>query len=160
VRFFSACELRKGDVADLAEWLSPSSLPWPFEGQRAHKLAIIDEAQTMTPVAADALLGVLEGLPEWATIVLTTTDDVGESELFGMTSAFGSRCNQVHFEKPRTEKIAARLQEIAFAETGDGAAIDYKAIIKLGCCNVRKCIELLQREIEKVEKTDGNTAAE
>ncbi|KPL05704.1 hypothetical protein AMJ85_11095 [candidate division BRC1 bacterium SM23_51] len=139
IRFYRAKEMDQRAVEELRDWLALSNWQAPY------KMVIIDEAQTMTKGATDALLSVLETLPERAVVILTTTEaEALQDDLFGRQTPFGSRCIQVSFVKPSNAEIAERLVEIAFKECGNGATLPYREIVQEGKGNVRACLQLLE----------------
>lgn len=139
IRFYRAKEMDQRAVEELQDWLVLSN--WRAD----YKMAIIDEAQTMTRGATDALLSVLENLPDRAIVILTTTEaEALQEDLFGMQTPFGSRCIQIAFARPDNAAIAERLAEIAFLETSNGASLPYADIVRQGKGNVRACLQLLE----------------
>lgn len=139
IRFYQARAMDQSAVGEMADWIALANWRAPY------KMAIIDEAQTITKGAADALLSVLENLPERMIVILTTTEaEALQDDLFGKQTPFGSRCIQVHFVKPANTEIAERLAEIAYQETGDGAGLPYGDIVREGKGNVRACLQLLE----------------
>ncbi len=141
VRFLKAGECTIETVRELSVWMGMSS--W-----RGRKLIIVDEADTMNARALSTWRNVLETIPRDVTVIFTTADGLDtKADLFGATTQFGSRCTTVHFEKPNSRLIETRLREIAHAETGDGAGLNYGNMIRYGKCNVRTCVDLLEQAV-------------
>lgn len=69
------------------------------------KVYIISNAETMTRESANALLKTLEEPPEYAILILLTSN---ESKLL---TTIKSRCTKIYFEKIPEEKILAYLKE-------------------------------------------------
>jgi len=166
LRFVNGRDMDLATVEEVNDWLQ--HIPFGPEGCR--KALVVDEAQEMTRLTQNRLLTVFEIVPEFATVILTTTDarrmtrDAKQGDLLASgapdrKSAFGSRLTVIHFEKPHTEKITARLEEIAFKETGNGVGFDYKTIIRLGGCNVRACIDALDDQIIEAMAQGGEKEA-
>ena len=81
-------------VRRFAEYIRPAPLfrtvdpPW--------RVAIVNEAQAMTPKAVQAWLTLLDPLPRHVIVIFTTTDD--SADLFGQYEGpFRSRCKTVAF---------------------------------------------------------------
>jgi len=139
-RSYEASTVDQKAVEEMRDYLSYHA----FGG--GMRMIIIDEAQTITAGARSALLSVLESLPENVVLVLTTTEAQAlQDDLFGRQTPFGSRCIPVAFELPNNREIAMHLAEIAFAETGDGAAIPYAEIVRRCKGNLRTCISDARR---------------
>lgn len=75
----------------------------PYEGRR--KTFILDQAQTMTEQAQNALLKTLEE-PPGATVLILIAPDTS-----ALLSTIASRCSQIRFTSLPESAIAARLQE-------------------------------------------------
>lgn len=75
----------------------------PYEGRR--KTFILDQAQTMTEQAQNALLKTLEE-PPGATVLILIAPDTS-----ALLSTIASRCSQIRFAPLPESAIAARLQE-------------------------------------------------
>jgi len=133
VHFWRSQTFDAAAAEDLGDWLS--ALPF---GQSRFKVAIIDEAHTMTEKGRNALLDVFEPVPRYAVVFLTTTD-TDESK----RSAWGSRLTIVTLQSPSIEVIADHLVAVALSETQDGVNLPYKDILKEGRGNIRACMALL-----------------
>ena len=135
LRFYRANALDQRSYDDMVVWLGLNI----WNPEALCKIAVIDEAHTITAGARSGLLA-LEAMPAHAIVILTTSED---SEQFAPATPLGSRCKRITFDLPSDEDIAGRLAEIAFAETGNGADIPYRQIVRQGDGNVRACISEL-----------------
>jgi DNA polymerase III gamma/tau subunit len=102
------------------------------------KVAVIDEAHTITDKARNALLDIFEPVPRRAIVFLTTTD-TNES----IRAAWGSRLTIITLREPEPADIAEHLLRVAHQETGDGLNLPYQNILKEGGGNIRACMALL-----------------
>jgi len=145
VQFCGARDVDVAAVEQLERWMG--QLPWP---PAEHKMAIIDEAQTMTAKATSSMLSLLETLPEHAIVILTTPEV--DEDLFRIEGPFASRCQTVVFERPRNSEIGERVQYIARQEIGRELTIDeLSAIIRKANSNVRTAIQRLERHLGSLE---------
>jgi replication-associated recombination protein RarA len=108
---------------------------------------IINEAHGMSKPVIEVLLNILEKLPEWATIIFTTTND--GNDLFEEqldSGPFASRCIALRLaSRNLCEPFAARAREIAQLEGLDGKPIEeYVKLMKQCRNNLRQAF----REIE------------
>jgi len=149
VQFCGARDVDVAAVEQMEMWLG--QLPWP---PAEYKMAIIDEAQTMTAKATSAMLSVLETLPEHAIVILTTTEI--EDELFRVEGPFASRCQTILFERPKNSEIGARIQHIARNEIGRELTIDeLSSIIRKANGNVRTAVQRPERYLGSLEVAEG-----
>ena len=114
-----------------------------------HKIAIIDEAQSMTEGARGSLLNIIEAaIPRYAVVIMTTTGFPTlktQQDMFSPNTAFGSRPKRFNFEEPAPADIAERLGVIYYLETGEMLDPDIcRQIVKEGEGNIRACVELLE----------------
>jgi len=114
------------------KWLKRITDNWsqfPMFGQ-GHVL-IVNEAHGMSKPIVELFLGILEGLPESALVMFTTTydgQDLFEEKLD--SSPFGSRCIALRLaQRDLAGAFAARAKEIASTEGLDGQPIE--AYVKL-----------------------------
>ena len=93
---------------------------------------IVDEAHRLKPSAIARLLTILEWLPEWVSIVFTTTSEAQESLFDGKLDASPllSRCLPIKLARRGLKKpFAIRCREIAIAAGLDGKPIgDYEKL--------------------------------
>jgi DNA polymerase-3 subunit delta' len=87
--------------------VSKELIPWlglkPY--RQARKIAVIANAQTMTPEAANALLKILEEPPSYATIILL-------ADHIQLLPTIMSRCQQVRFAALAHEQVAELLMDM------------------------------------------------
>ena len=107
---------------------------------------LIDEADTMSREARNAMMGLLEELPSQRLIILTTN----RADELKADKAFASRLLWVHFVKPHIDAIVPLLKRIAADVTGDGASLPYERIIRDARSNVRAAIQALEAELLSV----------
>ncbi|MFQ5533069.1 MAG: DNA polymerase III subunit delta' [Candidatus Methylomirabilales bacterium] len=88
---------------DQIRGLTQEATRTPYEGRR--KTFILDQAQTMTEQAQNALLKTLEE-PPGATVLILIAPDTS-----ALLSTIASRCSQIRFTSLPESAIAARLQE-------------------------------------------------
>lgn len=100
------------------------------------KAYIINEAHGLRKPIIRQFLGIIERLPQWVTIIFTTTKD-GQEDLFEENldaNPFLSRCTKINLTGQGLAKVfAERALEIARAENLDGQPIE--SYVKL----VQKC---------------------
>jgi DNA polymerase III gamma/tau subunit len=148
LRFFEANKMDSGAVDSIKDFLKFAA----WKGEDHYKMFIIDEAQTMTKGGANGLLSLLEALPSYVVLVLTTTAAALQEELFKQESAFGSRCLTVSFEVAEKNALAKRLGKIALAEVGDEAgtyAARFDEIVTKARGNVRAAVQLLDTMLDQ-----------
>ena len=137
VQFYQSQSFDVAAANDLRNWIG--SLPWP---PAEYKMAVIDEAHTITDKAQNALLSILEPVPSHAIVCLTTTDVEASKR-----DAWGSRLCIVDFVPPPPLEVAKHLATIACLETGDGAELPYGEIIEQAGGNIRGCVDLLDKYV-------------
>ena len=135
------CDVRT--VRELDDKITLSS--W---GKQRWRVWLIDEAHTMSRQARNRMLSLLENLPPYRLVVLTTTEYGPFCEddpiLF-------SRLLRVHFVKPHIDGIVALLERIALEVTGNGEALPYEQIVRNCRSNIRLCIQELSRRILELD---------
>ena len=149
--FWAGSAMDKNAAAELADWAGYLPMRAPI------KMAIIDEAQNITPGGRESLLSIFEGLTDNIVVVMTTTGlrtIAKQNDLFAVpkNDPFGSRCKHVHFVDPPAEAIIDHLVEIAFKETGNGAGLPYKEILEEGKGSIRACIDLLEDALKQLKR--------
>ena len=139
-QFFIAQTFDAAAAADLRLWFA--HLPMP---PCLYKVAIIDEAHTITDKARSALLSIFEPVPRYAVVFLTTTEILAIKD--ESDAAWRSRLTVITLQKPNPADIGEHLMRVAFAETQDGANLPYEQILKDGKGNIRACMALLEEII-------------
>jgi replication-associated recombination protein RarA len=107
------------------------------------KVWIVNEAQAMTPKAAQAWLTVLDPVPNNVVVIFTTTED--STDIFGDYSRpFMSRVKEIPLTSQGLAPLfAARAKQIAEAEGLDGQPIEKYAKLAKDCHNNMRA--MLQR---------------
>ncbi len=90
-------------VGDVDEAVIAGAARTPFEAQR--RVFVIEDADELNDQAANRMLKTLEDAPSFAHLILLTSRP-GE-----VLPTIASRCQQVRFDAPPVEQIAARLEE-------------------------------------------------
>jgi len=109
---------------------------------------IVDEAHRLKPAVIARLLTILERLPEWVTVVFTTTSEAQESLFEGKldSAPLLSRCLPIRLARRGLKKpFAARCREIAI-----GAGLDGKPVAEYEKLAV-KCHNNLRAMLQEVE---------
>ena len=90
-------------------------------GHSTWRVYVVNECQAVTGRAVQALLTLLEGLPQHRLFIFTTTEDV-TADLYGnFTGPFASRCKLFPFTNQGLAQLfAVRAREIADAEGLNG----------------------------------------
>ncbi len=109
------------------------------------RVAVVNEAHSMTPKAVQAWLTFLERLPEKCLVIFTTTEQA--DDLFdNFHGPFMGRVKPLALKKSGLkEPFAARLRQIAKAEGLDGKPLaHYLRAVETNRCDLRTCIQSLE----------------
>lgn len=120
----------------------------PMLGKNWH-VAIIDEADSITPVAQKAFLSLLDtsGMPP-NFICIFTANDPESMRKKPFEPRFLSRVRQLRFRPPSDPEIAAFLERVWRAEvTSSSSPPDFAAIVREAEGNIRTALMTLETEI-------------
>jgi replication factor C subunit 2/4 len=104
----------------------------------AYKIIILDEADSMTDEAQDALRVIVEEYSKVTRFCFIC------NYISKITDAIKSRCSRIYFKKLSDECMISKLREISVAEKMDLDENIFKAIIAISGGDMRKAIMILQ----------------